>query len=514
VKFATTALTDANFDTTGTAVTAPTPGAAGSAEAVRVRPLRAGTAYWVAVASVDDAGNRSAAQVAGPLTPRFDQAAVVGAPNTVGDAGFGLAMVRGKFNDDDFEDVAISAPFVTAGGVAGAGEVYVYFGSATGLATTPGVTIRGVTADAAFGSALTAVRWSSTTRSDLVVSEPFGDGGSGAIYVWNGGAAFPTGAITPASAPRRIGAATTANWFSGSALGWQLAAADHDGDGTDDLITTAVFGNAGAAGAALVFYGGTVPAGTVRISDTSAAGSGTAVVRMYEEVGLNLFGYYLHNVGPTTGVADVADDLAVGYAEDGLAGADVVVLRSTGGRPAAPGVTREPFTVGRDVRVHSNINDTSLEWGSTVSSVTDRNGNGARELVFGDYRYARRRRHRRGGRRRGARHRRRPHHRPVRHGHPHHHRRDRGQRPVRHADREQRQRDHPRRRRRRHRGPAGRGDGRRGGGDERVVWPDPARGAAHDRAQSPDQWSGQLRRGDPGHRRVADHGDLGGGRER
>jgi hypothetical protein len=143
------------------------------------------------------------------------------------------------------------------------------------------------------------VRWSSTTRSDLVVGEPFGDGGSGAIYVWNGGAAFPTGAITPASAPRRIGAATTANWFSGSALGWQLAAPDHDGDGTDDLITTAVFGNAGAAGAALVFYGGTVPTGTVRISDTSAAGSGTAVVRMYEEVGFNLFGYYLHNVGPT-----------------------------------------------------------------------------------------------------------------------------------------------------------------------------------------------------------------------
>lgn len=388
VKFATTALTDANFDATGTAVTAPTPGAAGSAETVRVRPLRAGTAYWVAVASVDDAGNRSAAQIAGPLTPRFDQAAVVGAPNTVGDAGFGLAMVRGKFNDDDFEDVAVSAPFVTAGGVAGAGEVYVFFGSATGLAATPGVTIRGVTADAAFGSALTAVRWSSTTRSDLVVGEPFGDGGSGAIYVWNGGVAFPTGAITPASAPRRIGAATTANWFSGSALGWQLAAADHDGDGTDDLITTAVFGNAGAAGAALVFYGGTVPTGTVRISDTSAAGSGTAVVRMYEEVGFNLFGYYLHNVGPTTGVADVADDLAVGYAEDGVAGADVVVLRSTGGRPAAPGVTREPFTIGRDVRVHANINDTSLEWGSTVSSVTDRNGNGARELVFGDYRYA------------------------------------------------------------------------------------------------------------------------------
>jgi hypothetical protein len=197
------------------------------------------------------------------------------------------------------------------------------------------VTIRGVTADAAFGSALTAVRWSSTNpqrpggrravrrrrqRRDLRVERR---------------RRVPDRRGHADRAPRRIGAATTANWFSGSALGWQLAAADHDGDGTDDLIATAVFGNAGAAGAAVVFYGGTVPTGTVRISDTSAAGSGTAVVRMYEEVGLNLFGYYLHNVGPTTGVGDATDDLAVGYAEDGLAGADVVVLRG-GGRPAAP----------------------------------------------------------------------------------------------------------------------------------------------------------------------------------
>jgi len=387
IRFSTTALTDGNFDTTGTAVTAPTPGAAGSAETVRVRPLRAGTAYWVAVASVDDAGNRSAAQIAGPLTPRFDQAAVVGAPNTVGDAGFGLAMVRGKFNDDDFEDVAVSAPFATAAGVAGAGEVYVFFGSATGLATAPSVTLRGVTADAAFGSSLAAVRWSSTTRSDLVVGEPFGDGGSGAIYVWNGGAAFPTGTTTPASAPRRIVSSTTANWFSGSALGWQLASADHDGDGTDDLVATAVFGDAGGAGAAVVFYGGTVPAGTVRISDASAAGSGTAVIRMYEEVGFNLFGYYLHNVGPTTGIADPADDLVVGYAEDGVGGADLKVMRSSGGRPSAAGVTREPFTIGRDVRIHVTTVDTIMEFGSTAASIADQNGDGARDLLLGDYRY-------------------------------------------------------------------------------------------------------------------------------
>lgn len=384
VKFATTALTDANFDATGTTSAAPTPGAAGASETVRVPTLRLGTPYWVAVASVDAAGNRSVAQVAGPLTPRFDVADRA-APNTTGNAGFGTSIVRGKFNDDDFEDVAVGAPYVTAAGVAAAGEVYVYLGSATGLASAPALTLRGVTNGGNFGYSLTAVRWSSTTRHDLVVGEPFDASGNGAVYVWSGGAALPTGTVAATTATRTITAATTANWFSGAALGWQLAAPDHDGDGTDDLVATAVFGNGGGAGAAVVFYGGTVPTGTVRISDLSAAGSGTTVARMYEQVGGDLFGLYLHDVGPTQ-AGDATDDLAVGFAEDGLGGGDVVILRGAG-RPTAAGVTREPFTVGRDVRVRLVSIDGQLEWGSTVASIADQNGDGARELVFGDYRY-------------------------------------------------------------------------------------------------------------------------------
>ena len=388
VKFATSALTDANFDTTGTEISAPTPGAAGAAEVARARPLRAGTAYWVGVASVDAAGNRSVAQVAGPLTPRFDQAPVTTAPNTAGNVAFGLAMARGRFNDDAFDDVAIGAPYATVGAATGAGEVYVYFGSATGLPATPSVTLRGATTDGNLGASLTAVRWSSTVRSDLAIGEPGADGFNGAVHVVNGGAAFPTGAVAITAAQRRIGVATTVNWFSGSALGWQVATADHDGDGTDDLIATAVFGAAGASGAAVVFYGGTVPTGNVRISDTSAAGSGTAIIRMYEDPDLtgSLFGYYLHSVGRTGGLGDSTDDLAVAYAEDGLANATVVVYRGSA-RPGAAGVTRAPFTIGRDVKVQEITVDVSLEWGSVVGSIADQNGDGARELVFGDYRF-------------------------------------------------------------------------------------------------------------------------------
>ncbi|MBZ0231870.1 MAG: hypothetical protein K8M05_05925 [Deltaproteobacteria bacterium] len=385
IKYATVALTDANFDSTGTVFSGPPPGAPGASESLRVLPLRTGTPFWVGIAAVDGGGNRSTAQVVGPLTPRFDQTPAYTAPNTAGNANFGLAIVHGRFNDDAFEDVAVSAPFADAAGFSDAGEVYVYLGSATGLETTPSLTIQGTADGGGLGSSLTAVRWSSATRDDLVIGEPFADGLNGFIYVFNGGAALPSGTVSASAAQRRIGVAAAANWFSGSALGWQLAAADHDGDGTDDLVTSAIFGSGGSAGAALVLYGGTVPAGNVRISDTSAAGSGTAVIRMYEQPGNTLFGYYLHNLGPTQGTSDAADDLGVAHADDGVAGAEVFVLRATSGRPASAGVTREPFTVGRDVRIQLDTTQDILEWGVAMGSISDQNGDGSREIILADF---------------------------------------------------------------------------------------------------------------------------------
>ncbi len=387
IRYATVALTDANFDSTGTVFAAPAPGAPGAAESIRVRPLRAGTAYWVGIAAVDAGGNRSPAAIVGPLTPRFDQTATYPSPNVAGNASFGAAMVRGRFNDDDFDDVAVAAPFVTSGGVVGAGEVYVYLGSAVGLATVPATTIRGVTVDGSLGSSLARVRWSAGNRDDLVIGEP-GVALDGAIYVFNGGATFPVGAVNAATAPRRISVAPATNWFSGSSLGWQLATADHDGDGTDDLIATAIFGAGGTSGAAVVFYGGTVPAGQVLISDTSAAGSGTAVIRMYEDPDAtgSLFGFYLHGLGHLQGPGDTTDDIGVAYAEDGQPNGTVIVYRGLG-RPGAAGVTRAAFTAGRDVKIREITVDTILEWGVTMGSIADQNGDGAREIVMGDYRF-------------------------------------------------------------------------------------------------------------------------------
>ena len=351
-----------------------------------MRPLRAGTAYWVGIAAVDAGGNRSPVTVVGPLTPRFDQTPVYAAPNTAGNANFGYAMVRGRFNDDDYEDLAVAAPFATSAGVASAGEVYIYLGSPVGLATVPATTIRGVTANASLGSSLSRVRWSAGNRDDLAIGAPFAAGGDGVVYVFNGGAGFPVGTVDAPTAPRRISVSNTGNWFSGSALGWQLATADHDGDGIEDLVASAVFGAGGSSGAVVVFYGGTVPLGQVAISDQSAAGSGSAVIRMYEDASGPLFGFYLHNLGRLQGPADLTDDLGVAFVEDGAPNAVAVVYRGAG-RPAAAGVTREPFVVGRDVRIRQVTIDTILEWGSAMGSIADQNGDGARDLVMGDYRF-------------------------------------------------------------------------------------------------------------------------------
>ena len=381
IKYATVALTDGNFDSTGVVASAPTPGAPGSPQTVNVTTLRAGTAYWVGVAALDASGNRSVAQIAGPITPAFDATGVIPAPNVTGAAGFGAVQVRGHFNDDAFEDVAVSAPYVTSAGLGGAGEVYIFLGSATGLATTPATTIRGTAAGGQLGNGLATVRWSSATRDDLAISAPF----AGAIYVFNGGAAFPAGAVNDVTAPRRFNANPSANWFTGSGFGWAMAGADHDGDGTDDLVASMVFGGGGTAGAAVVFYGGTVPTGTVSISDLSASGSGTAVMRMYEVIDPNFPGLFLHNLGRTQGASDLTDDVALGFGEEGTPNHEILVFRGAG-RPPSAGVTREPFTIGRDVRLRLVTNDLQSEWGAAMTSIDDQNGDGARDLVIGDWR--------------------------------------------------------------------------------------------------------------------------------
>jgi hypothetical protein len=212
---------------------------------------RAGTAYWLGVAAVDGGGNRGPAAIIGPVTPAFDATAAILPVDTVGSARLGDAVATGRFNDDAFDDVAIGAPYATAGSAARAGAVYVYFGSAAGIDSVPDVVITGLAVDGAFGSAVTAVRWSSATRDDLVIGEPYTDNVNGRIYVFEGGPTFVSGSVDSGAADVLIRVDGDANHFTGGGLGYRLASLDFDGDGFEDLAMASVIAGAGNGAVAI-----------------------------------------------------------------------------------------------------------------------------------------------------------------------------------------------------------------------------------------------------------------------
>ncbi len=389
VKFATTALTEANFDSTGTVLATGAPGAIGADESVELFPARTGTDYWVALATVDAAGNRSPAQIVGPITPGFDRTGAIVAPDpSQGALNLGYAIAHGKFNDDDLEDLAVAAPTQDVAGQPKAGAVYIYFGNSSVIATTPNLVITGGVANGRLGSGLAAVRWSSTTRDDLAIGVP---GGNGQILVFHGGATFGSGTRAAATADLRVTVSGAApGFFATSALGSTLVAADVDGDGIVELAASTPTG-AGGIGGTVILYGGTVT-GDVVLSDVDASGANGAIAELFKDPsatpGRHL-GFFLHGVGRTEGATDVGDDLVVVYEDSYVTGGkSLFVLRGDGTRPAVPGVTARAFTIGRDVRIDFDNAARITEFGAQVTSLEDQNADGARELVVSVYRFS------------------------------------------------------------------------------------------------------------------------------
>ncbi|RMF18137.1 MAG: hypothetical protein D6761_03215 [Candidatus Dadabacteria bacterium] len=167
---------------------------------------------------------------------------------------FGRSVAgAGDVNGDGYADVIIGAPLHDTGGN-NAGRVYVYFGSATGLASTPPNIRDGEAAGDQFGSAIAgAGDLDGDGYADVIVGAPFQDSGgndAGRMYVYFGS---PAG-LSPTPPDTRDGE------VAGDQFGFAVAGAgDVDGDGYADVIIGAPFQDTGGndAGRLYVYFGST-----------------------------------------------------------------------------------------------------------------------------------------------------------------------------------------------------------------------------------------------------------------
>jgi hypothetical protein len=231
---------------------------------------------------------------------------------------FGWALAIGDFNGDEFDDLAVGAPFEGIGSYWTSGAVHIFYGSSSGLTATgsefwyqgayglPGT----LESDDHFGGALAAGDFDGDGFDDLAVGSEREDIGSffnaGAVVVIPGAyfGLTPTGSqLWHQDSPGILETAESSDYF-----GTSLAAGDFNGDGEDDLAIGVPFervGTVAGAGVTHVLYGSS--------SLLTATGNQTwnQNVKLVEEVA-ELADYFGCSLATGDFNGDGRDDLAVG----------------------------------------------------------------------------------------------------------------------------------------------------------------------------------------------------------
>jgi FG-GAP repeat len=201
--------------------------------------------------------------------PGSSQVLLQGNPET-GDR-FGRALAAGRFDADQWYDLAVGAPTEDVAGMVNPGAVNIFFGSATkGLAATARQTfIQGVRAGGQaepgdhFGSALAAGPFDSTGGWELAIGTADEDLGAkadaGAVNVLYGSTTglVGRGQVLTQGSPGVVGAAEAGDRFGGR-FAQGIHFNDFNGDGRADLAIAVPGESLGAvifAGAVNVLYG-------------------------------------------------------------------------------------------------------------------------------------------------------------------------------------------------------------------------------------------------------------------
>ena len=308
--------------------------------------------------------------------------------DAAGDVAGGSVAGAGDVNGDGFDDVIVGAQGGDDGG-GGAGEAYVIFGKASGfttidlasLAVADGFIIQGhLSGDNAGRSVAAAGDVNGDGFGDLIVGAPYNDSGgisAGAAYVIFGKAGV-FGTVDLSLLTLADGFIIQGDVASDQAGRFVSSAGDINGDGYDDVIVGARYGDDGGAdaGKAYVIFG--KASGFANIDLSVLALSDGFVIR--GDAAGDWAGWSVSSAGDVNG--DGIDDLVVGaiYGDDG--GADAGEAYVIFGK--ASGFTNIDLTglaaVDGFIIQGDFAGDTA---GVAVSSAGDVNGDGYDDIIVG-----------------------------------------------------------------------------------------------------------------------------------